>query len=148
MKPLNFRKLFTASWIYIPKAADSSSDLAYVTTEEELLKWETAWDTNQVSKTRIFQTALLNSKDIHIIAKYQNTQIVAGFIAYISSDAVGLSNVFNHTGQENIFHQARSFATQKFPGMPIVGYESGQNLNIARKADITILGRLSVWQEQ
>ena len=60
--------------------------------------------------------------------------------------AVGLTNVFTRTANpERARRAAVSAASELFPGVPIVGYESGDELATAHRHGFVSLGPLRVW---
>ena len=73
-------------------------------------------------------------------------QIVAGGMFYRAQGVVGLSNVVaDATDARAVWRALALLAAQTFPRLPLVGYESGNELEAARDAGYEIDDRLRVW---
>ena len=73
-------------------------------------------------------------------------QIVAGGMFYRAEGVVGLSNVVAAAADARAVWRALALlAAQTFPRLPLVGYESGGELEAARDAGYEIGDRLRVW---
>ncbi|MBV6651615.1 MAG: hypothetical protein KI789_17975, partial [Hoeflea sp.] len=68
----------------------------------------------------------------------------AGCIASLSDDCVGISNVFSVSNSSEVFAQATAAVSGLAPDSPIVGYESGDDLNHARDAGFSPVGDLRI----
>jgi hypothetical protein len=150
---LGFRVLFEAEWIWrpagraLPGAGIFGARWARVRDPAELANWEQAWaGDNAVGLPRLFMPALLADTTIAFLAAYHDSRIFAGAIANRTGDVVGISNVFAPANQgERIWGGCISAATQIFPGLPLVGYESGDDLGLAQAAGFETLAPLRVW---
>ncbi|MCL5994544.1 MAG: hypothetical protein M1546_00625 [Chloroflexi bacterium] len=155
--PFACHLLFEATWLWrstsLPKPLDTATRFHWgvVTEPSDLARWETAWngpsaDDQSLPPARIFLPALLTDNDIAFVAAHQDGHIVAGAIANRSGDVVGISNVFTREEDAPRFW-AGCVATvmDQFPGLPLVGYESGSELVIARQCGFAALGPLRVW---
>jgi len=137
----------------------------------ELARWETAWNglpadeaaalparrghpcpphapmrAMTARSARIFPAALLDDEDLVFIAAYQGPHIVAGAIANRTEAVVGLSNVFVPPMEAARFWAGCVAAgLQAFPGLPLVGYERGEELIMARQLGFDDVGPLRVW---
>jgi hypothetical protein len=150
-----FRMLFDAEWIYLPlsrmkdiASARTSTRWELVRNDLALAEWESAWSRSagDTSKERIFLPALLENKDVAVVAGFRDGDIVAGAIANRSDGVVGWSNFFAPATE--VFDQAvASLATiaRIFPGLPIVGYEHGDDLRNAHSMGFESIGPLRVW---
>ena len=146
--------LFDAEWIYLPVsrmkdiAPRSSARWEIVRSDRALAEWESAWSSaaGDTSEERIFVPALLENKDIAVVAGYRDDHIVAGAIANRSDGVVGWSNFFAPAA-EILDAGAASLATigGVFSGLPIVGYEHGDDLRNALALGFESLGPLRVW---
>ena len=157
LMPLDFRLLFEAAWLWRtpsqPRLDDAIDGIqwAIVRDQAELARWELAWnnlpdDSSAVPPAPIFLPSLLADTDIAFIAAYQNKAIVAGAIANCTPGVAGLSNVFVRHGDPTRFWAGCLAAVMDaFPGLPVVGYESGNDLAIARSLGFGELGPLRVW---
>ncbi len=79
------------------------------------------------------------------MAAYRDQQVVAGAIANRSGDVVGVSNVFAHTDAERSWAGCLTTIIDAFPGLPLVGYERGDELVIAQGLGFEAVGPLRVW---
>jgi hypothetical protein len=71
--------------------------------------------------------------------------VVAGAIANRTGDVVGVSNVFAHPDAERSWAGCLITIINAFPGLPLVGYERGDELEIAERLGFTAVGPLRVW---
>ncbi len=135
--PLGFKELFEAEWIVGPDALNprgqTSAKWKVVSSKEELKLWETAWHGRwEPKQTTLFKPSLLQNPDIEFIAAYAEDKIVAGLIVNKSKEVVGYSNIFVHTKTtEDYWKEAIDFIKQRYPAMPIVGYERDAELKTA-----------------
>ena len=151
LAPLGFRVLFDAEWIWRPVdmpppgTGFARFPWARVRSASELAAWETACGATP-EEDRLFPPLLLDDPAVAFLAAQRDGEIVAGAIAYHSGDAVGLSNFFGPEDQAaDTFAWAVVMAGQVFPGLPLVGYESGADLAAAQEAGFTTIGPLRVW---
>ena len=154
---LGFQSLFEATWLWrapfqpLPNRAASGLHWTLVQSAPELAKWETAWSGSPANnpptpQPRLFLPALLANPEIVFIVAYQDQELVAGAIAHHTDDVVGLSNVFVPPDDPMAFWAGCvSMAQERFPGVPMVGYEYGPALTIAREIGFEILQPLQVW---
>jgi hypothetical protein len=153
-----FRILFDAEWIYLPVsrvkdivAARKSSRWEVVRNDLALAEWESAWrrSAGDTSEDRIFLPALLDNEDVTLVAGFRDGHIVAGAIANRSDGVVGWSNFFA-PASEVLDLATASLATiaRLFPGLPIVGYEHGNDLRNAYSLGFESIGPLRVWAFQ
>jgi hypothetical protein len=150
-----FRMLFDAEWIYLPRSrieeiasARTSARWEIVRNDLTLAEWESAWtrSAGDTSRDRIFLPSLLDNKDVAVFAGFHDGHIVAGAIANRSDGVVGWSNFFA-PAPEMLDHAVASLATiaRIFPGLPIVGYEHGDDLRNAHSLGFESIGPLRVW---
>ncbi len=153
---LDFHKLFDASWIWrAAKAAppEDNGELVWsaVNGARELEAWEAAWsdhDANARSgaQPRLFLPELLNDRNIAFLAGRRGHPIAAVAIANRTGDVVGLSNVFAPGGATETCWAGCVRAVQsRFPGLPMVGYERGDDLSAAQGVGFESIGPLTVW---
>ncbi|MBO0512766.1 hypothetical protein [Streptomyces beijiangensis] len=136
-----FDVLFEAQWIHRP--ADRSTPAAggplrwrRVDADDELSAWETAWDGGV---TDLFRPDLLTDEAVAVLAGFNGSTIVAGAVANRSTSVVGLSNTFGN------WPGALPQIAQLWPGLPLVGYESGDDLDAALGQGFEAVGPLRVW---
>lgn len=144
-----FEVLFEARWIHRPAgpAADTGSRLEWsaVTDAAGLEAWEAAWDGEK--STGLFHPAL-PGRDIVFLAGRAVGRIVAGAVAHRGSGAVvGLSNLFaaDEADTDAAWAGALNAIAARWPELPVVGYESGDDLDAAVRAGFTPIGPLRVW---
>jgi hypothetical protein len=92
--------------------------------------------------TGLFQPALLDDPDCAILACRRDGTLVGGAIAYATDGVTGILNVFKSgTADGPLWAGAvRTVATLR-PGLPIVGYERGEDLAAAGGPDSGFWGR-------
>jgi len=152
LSPLGFRPLFDADWIWnedpaVLTAERVSAAWRSVTTPTELERWEAAWRAGgSPTDRRVFLPELLADPDIAVFAAYQGDAIVAGCAANRSAEAVGFSNFFAEDPErEPVMASAVGAVMRIAPGLPVVGYDSGDDLAIARQLGFRTVGALRVW---
>ncbi|TCU33244.1 hypothetical protein [Rhizobium azibense] len=152
LAPFGFQILFGGEWIGIEAAdmhAPNEQSLIWkrITTAVELEFWQRAWSGGDPPKTMpIFANLLLRNEDIAFLGAFENGALCGGGILNRQSGVVGHSNVFAIKRSDCAI---RAGLVQKageiFPGMPIVGYEHGEDLTRALELGFTSLGPLRVW---
>ncbi len=157
---LGFQILFEATWLWRAPAPTASRDTdpgirwTLVHGESELAQWETAWsgkpaNTSMLPQSRLFVPGLLADQNVAFIAAYQDDTIGAGAIANRTGNVVGLSNVFVLAADSDLFWAGCITTVQEcFPGLPLVGYERGEELIVAQRAGFERLQNLRVWVRQ
>ena len=156
LAPLGFGPLFEAEWIWRstaqPRPDGGIAGVGWTTIRHapELAAWEAAWGGTPIGEapttTRIFLPPLLEDEDIAVIAAYQDRRIVAGVIANRTGNVVGVSNLFVPEQDSERFRAGCIAAViDAFPGLPLVGYESGHDLQAAQALGFDILGPLRIW---
>lgn len=153
---LGFQLFFEANWIWrtpstpVPNTHDQGIQWVRLQDEAELTQWESAWsganDNSSTQEQRLFLPTLLADPDIAFIAAYQGNVIIAGAIANRTDTVVGLSNLFTPAA-DHVPFWAGCVATAQasFPGLALVGYESGADLARAEAVGFEKLQSLRVW---
>ncbi|WP_425065488.1 hypothetical protein [Reyranella sp.] len=73
-------------------------------------------------------------------------KVVAGFMLYRAEDVVGVSNVVAEAADAPaVWRSLTLLAAQTFPRLPLVGYESGRELQAAVKSGFEAGDKLRVW---
>ena len=151
---LDFQPLFAATWLWrapfqpLPNRAASGLHWTWVQSAPELAKWEMAWSGSpahppSTQQPRVFLPALLVNPEMVFIVAYQDQELVAGAVAHHTDGVVGLSNVFVPPEDPVAFWAGCvAMAQERFPGVPMVGYEHGPELTIAREIGFEILQAL------
>jgi hypothetical protein len=134
--------LFDAEWIYRdpPEAASIPAGWMVVSSSDELSDWGAAHGGGSV-----FRPELLADPDVVIIAARGEEGLVAGAIGNRSDGVVGVSNLFTTVDPDWAWAGAVAAIADTFPGYPLVGYESGEDLAAAHRAGFASLGPLRVW---
>ncbi|MFF4645829.1 hypothetical protein [Streptomyces sp. NPDC001389] len=151
LAPAGFAVLFEAQWIHRPAGAAVPAAPAGVPLEwdevegpGELEAWEAAWSDGD--GRGLFHPGLLR-EGILFLAGRAGGRITAGAVLSTGGGAVGVSNVFARTGAgaDAAWAAALGAAARHWPGLPVVGYEHGEDLDAAVRAGFTPLGPLRVW---
>jgi len=140
LAPEGLTPLFDAEWIVLPASAggeDPSWDA--VTDPGELARWEAVW-ADGADVTGLFRPELLADPRCAILACRRDGTLIGGAIAYTADGVTGISNVF----KSGFADAVRAVAALR-PGLPVVGYERGEDLAAARQAGFRVLGPLRVW---
>ncbi|WP_435854122.1 hypothetical protein [Streptomyces subrutilus] len=150
--PEGFRVLFEAQWIHRPAGPAgvvAGPPLAWsaVAGAAELAEWEAAWDG---AAPGLFGPALATggaAGDLVFLAGRSGGRIVAGAVANRTGPVVGVSNLFAHpdTTAGAAWAGTLTAVAARWPGLSVVGYESGDDLDAALRAGFTTLGPLRVW---
>ena len=138
--------LFDATWIAVPTPAGGDDpSWGAVTDRGELVRWEAAW-AGGGEVIGLFQPALLDDPDCAVLACRRDGAQVGGAIAYTAGGVTGISNVFKSgIADDPLWAGAVRAIARVRPGLPIVGYERGEDLAAAREAGFTVLGPLRIW---
>lgn len=142
LSPFDFEMLFTADWIYHAPVVNLESNQpgwCRVTTENELADW-----TSAIGLENVIKPELLDRRDVKIYLNKKKDE-VSGFIANLGANVIGISNVFSSANIENTWSDIHNIVPLDFPGLPMVGYESGTDLTAALKSGWTTVGPLRVW---
>lgn len=133
LAPLGFDLLFEAQWI----RKEAAPDLA----THSRLRW-----TRTTAGNRLLPAALFTDPDIAMFTGSRDGEVVAGGIANRASSVVGLSNVFAQVGNAAaVWTDLAALASVTFPGLPLVGYESGDDLAAALDSGFQAGDPLRVW---
>jgi hypothetical protein len=141
-----FAKLFDATWIWHPGTQIPPPDgWVMVTDPEGFANWQEAWKAaGSPTPQTVFHDPLLQNPDVAILAKWENGAMTAGCIANRSDDCVGLSNLFGAAALPGLYSSALSAVAAFAPGLPIVGYESGESLTAALGTGCQGIGTLRI----
>jgi hypothetical protein len=143
-----FRVLFDAQWIRAAptqgRAWDLPRDWTQVTEPDELDTWEQARRGND-GPARLFKPTLL-SDGIAVLGRKRGGRFIAGGIVNRCERAAGVSNVLTAVGDPlQTWSALAENAWALFPGLPLVGYEGGEDLTDARISGFATVGGLRVW---
>ena len=144
LTPGGFRELFSASWIHHP-APDRIA--------ARLLAWAPVCSPAAMAEyRRLHGTAdslvdgLLVDPDVTLFLGETAGIVQAGALLNRSGTDIGVSNVFVRDAEPaEIWADLLSLAAGLSPGRPLVGYESGADLEAALMAGFSARGPLRVW---
>ena len=153
LAPLGLRPLFDAEWMWRDPSAGPLEggrrdlDWRRVTNIEELDEWEAAWRLNgSPADTRVFLPDLLATGDVVLLAGHQGDRIVAGCAANHTPGVVGFSNFFaEDADREPVVASALGAVLLLAPGVPVVGYDRGDDLAHAKRLGFRTVGELQIW---
>ncbi|WP_371618728.1 hypothetical protein [Streptomyces sp. NBC_00454] len=152
LAPDGFEVLFDAQWIHRPATAPAPAptpglalNWTRVASAAELEAWEATWDGEE--STGLFRPALLTSEIAFLAGRDPGGRIRAGAVANRTGEVVGLSNVFTAEGTPDDAAWSGSLASIAglWPGLAVVGYESGDDLGTAIRHGFRPVGPLRVW---
>jgi hypothetical protein len=130
---LGFEVLFEANWIRLgePKPATMVSGHS----------WE-----RSTSGGEAFPDALFSDDNFAMFSARRDGAVVAGGTLYRADGVVGLSNVVADAVEEPaVWRDLAALSAATFPGLPLVGYESSDELEAAHKAGFEVGDPLRIW---
>ncbi|WP_405692303.1 hypothetical protein [Streptomyces sp. NBC_00057] len=144
-----FHVLFEAQWVHRPASAPAiASDLAWdVAGDPETLRaWALAWDDGD-GNADLFRPELLDDPATFVLAGHSpDGRVIAGAVASLSDQVVGISNVFALDGGPDAAWPVVLDAVHRlFPTLPVVGYEHGSDLAAAIRHGFEPIGPLRIW---
>jgi hypothetical protein len=143
LRPAGFRVLFEAEWIHCPPPPDPALPETWrqVDTPEELRAWAAGHGGGDV-----FVPQLLADPRVAILAGHAGGAIVSGAIGSLGASVVGVSNVFTSAADlVDLWRDAPRAIACRFRGLPLVGYETGTDLEAALRNGFATVGPLRVW---
>jgi hypothetical protein len=150
LTPGGFAELFTAQWIHrpveLPAPAAPALRTTRVSTVAQLRDWQAAWHGGNGTPD-VFRPALLDDPSVLVLALHDGEDLAGGVILNRSTGLVGLSNLFavGSSDAAAIWSSAITAAASHFPGLPLVGYEHGDDLTLALASGFAALGALRIW---
>ncbi|WUC17365.1 hypothetical protein OG256_46445 [Streptomyces sp. NBC_00564] len=147
---IGFQVLFEAQWMHRPPGAPAiTSDLAWSVagTPDTLHAWACAWDDGD-GNAGLFRPELLKDPATFVLAGHSpDGRVVAGAVASRSDQVVGISNVFAlHSGGPGAAWPVVLDAVHRlFPNLPVVDYEHGEDLEVAKCHGFEPIGPLRIW---
>jgi hypothetical protein len=156
LNSLGFEPLFDAEWIALrgarPDVKHNPPEYrsTIVTGEAGLIAWEQSWAGEEVnaaaiSEPRVFMPGLLADTNVVFVSLQAEGGIAGGGILNRGAEVVGLSNLFG-SKTDWVWRSLTAMAGEIFPGLPLVGYESGKELAAAKLAGFETVGPLRVWR--
>ena len=89
--------------------------------------------------------SLLADTNVVFVSIQGEGGIAGGGILNRGAEVVGLSNLFG-SKIDLVYRSLTAMAGEIFPGLPLVGYESGKELAAAKLAGFEAVGPLRVWR--
>ena len=143
-----FRVLFEAEWIHREmvgkpdrpaRAIGTAGPATVVTTADDLAAWAAAHGGGEV-----FRPALLTDPTVTFLAvRAPDGTIGGGAAVNRSAQVTGISNVFGTTvGLDDVWRAVLAYLPDD---VPLVGYESGDDLAPAKRLGFRGIGHLRVW---
>jgi hypothetical protein len=156
LNSLGFEPLFDAEWIAMsgarPNVKHNLPDYrsTIVTDEAGLIAWERSWAGEEaraaaIPQPRVFMPRLLADDSIVFVSIQGEDGIAGGGILNRGADVVGLSNLFG-SKIDWVWRSLTALAGEIFPGLPLVGYEHGNDLAAAKSAGFEAVGPLRIWR--
>lgn len=157
---LGYKPLFDAQWIWRDHSslAGPAPTLRWSTAqaEPELAQWEAAWwrgvQAGAAPPLRLFPATLLAEPGLRFLLGWQRDGTLVAGSAMLQGDGVaGLACTFHTRGADRAAAHAGLVAAAQAlcPGDALVGYESGDDLQLAQAAGgFTPVGPLRVWLRQ
>jgi hypothetical protein len=144
-----FRVLFEAQWIHRPASAPTpSSGRAWtvVDTPDALRAWALASD-DADGTAELFRPALLHDPATVVLAgRSGDGRLVAGAVATRSDQVVGISHLLALDADlDAAWSVVLEAVTELFPALPVVGYDRGDDLEVAVHHGLRPVGPLRVW---
>lgn len=135
-----FGEMFQARWI-TAESAGGDAGWEVVRSPDRLRVWASAWGGGEV-----FVPRLLEDQAVAMVAEFSGGRAVRGAVLNLAADVVGVSNMFDvEDVSVATWTAVAATAARLWPDTPLVGYESGPDLSVAREAGFVELGRLRVW---
>jgi hypothetical protein len=138
-----YKILFEAEWICheaVSVLVSNSNDWKTIQTEEEVVNWTTA-----CGLEGIITADLLRDSEVVIFGK-GDLNGEKGFIVNHAAKVIGVSNVFSQNPKSHEhWSEIHQIASTRFPRLPLVGYEHGEDLKAALQIGWKSMGPLRVW---
>jgi hypothetical protein len=140
LAPWGFRVLFDATWIRRlggQDAAPPALEWREVRTPSDLDQWSRRHDLD------VFRPALLDVEDLHL---FHAPGPGAGFALHRTGRVVGVSNtVPGDAANAAVWADLVAVAGTVYPGLDLVGYETGEDLAAATASGFVSTAPLRVW---
>ncbi|GAA4971825.1 hypothetical protein [Kineococcus glutinatus] len=134
------RELFSATWLHRAPAPAAAGPWVRVGTPEQLAAWTARHDT-----AAVLLPGLLLRGHFAVLARRVDGEFVAGAVARLGSGVVDVSNTWAVPGHRLDRAELAGAVAALFPGRPLSGYESGDDLDAALAGGFEAVGELRVW---
>jgi hypothetical protein len=152
-----FDVLFDATWVCRPTAPGSATLPASTAGRAGQVTWRTvtaagmfatwlfAWSRFNPGQERVLLSTLLDDPSVSVLAAVHDDEVVAGGIVNQSASCLGISNLFDGTGDalatlEGFADAAAGIAS----GLPVVGYVSPEAVDAVAQVGFTPIAPLRV----
>ncbi|HST18645.1 MAG TPA: hypothetical protein VLK36_13310 [Gaiellaceae bacterium] len=140
----DFRPMSRAEWVVSETESGEPNRWSAIETTAQLEAWEAAW--GEAAEPGFFRPELLLDPAIAFFGHDGDGGLRAGAIANRGPTAIGISNLFDTTGDlTSAWRCAAATARARWGSMPVVGYDSGSSLHAAHRAGFRSVGDLTVW---
>ncbi|MFJ3902393.1 hypothetical protein [Streptomyces sp. NPDC090025] len=143
-----FRTLFEAQWIALAPGGPGLPVTAghrTVDTPAALAAWALAWSDGDAEEAELFRPGLLDDPTTTVVGGYDVAgRVLGGAVLTVSAGVTGVSNLFTVDDVPPAYAWAGALAAAD-PGLPVVGYESGDDLAAACAVGFEPIGPLRVW---
>jgi hypothetical protein len=138
---LGMRLLFEASWIHLAPPTDDGAPDPWVDVvlPDDLARWN-----EHAEMSGVLLPALLDRPGFRFLEQTAGGT-TAGAVLRADERAVGLSNVHAEAGLSVDWSTLARAAARRFPGRPVVGFESGADLASAVAAGWDAVGPVRIW---
>jgi hypothetical protein len=144
-----FDVLFEAEWLYREAGLPASSMGRWEAVRDPvaLERWEAAWAGGDGPRG-LFRGELLDDPNVVVLSLERNGRIATGAVLYRTPSVVGVSNLFAVDGDlDAAWAGCLATIAALAPGLPVVGYDSGEALEAARREGFASTGALRVWMQ-
>jgi len=146
-----FRVLLRAQWIarpptvVDPPAPSAMSRWSVVRGVDAFIAWERAWRGHN-GPADVLRPALVHAPGVTLLAQLLDDRIVGGAVLNGRAEVVGISNFFTAlSGGSDSWRGCLALASTLFPRATLVGYETGEALDVAIESGFESVGPLQVW---
>jgi hypothetical protein len=150
LAPDGFTEIIAARWIHRPAGRSVPAGTVLpadrVLTAVRLRAWQAAWAGGEGTPD-VFRPVLLDDPSVLVLAFHDGDDLAGGVVLNHSAGVVGLSNLFavGSAGIAAVWSSAVTAAADYHPGLPLVGYEQGDDLAPALDVGFGVLGPLRIW---
>jgi hypothetical protein len=145
---LEFDVLFDATWISRSSTREAGKlphGWRQIFSEVDFERWRIGWTKSSPTNEHVFIPKMLFDPELIFFAREEKGTFTAGCLANRSANVIGLSNMFYPAVDTDCFNQAVVCIESISHGLPIVGYEHGEALQLAHSAGFQTVGPLRVW---
>jgi hypothetical protein len=126
----------------VPEQPDAPGDVRVVLGAAELAQWLVGWGGGEPDGVPVFPPAMLNTEGVAFIHRIEDHRSVAGLVANLSDEVVGISNLFGAGEQlAACIDQARAFGRRR----TLVGYGDHDELALLESFGFVALGPVRIW---